>query len=105
MYRFNNFAYYFTLQVPPAEIEAVLLQHPSIVDAGAIGIPDENAGEVPRAYVVLRPEAKLSEADVKEFVAEKVKIVIQKSCCTTSDSYFIITKNTIVLKTLKTNPY
>ncbi|XP_045457529.1 uncharacterized protein LOC123667733 [Melitaea cinxia] len=59
-------------QVPPAEIEAVLLQNPSILDAGVIGIPDKSAGEVPRAYVVLRPEAKLSEADVKKFVAEKL---------------------------------
>lgn len=59
-------------QVPPAEIEAVLLQHPSILDAGVIGIPDESSGEVPRAYVVLRPEAKISEADVKKFVAEKL---------------------------------
>lgn len=54
----------------------MLLQHPSILDAGVIGIPDVSAGEVPRAYVVLRPEAKISEADVKKFVAEKVKVTL-----------------------------
>ncbi|KZT05787.1 phenylacetyl-CoA ligase [Laetiporus sulphureus 93-53] len=43
-------------QVPPSELEGHLLDHPSIADAAVIGIPDDYAGEVPLAYVVLRPE-------------------------------------------------
>jgi len=43
-------------QVAPAELEAVLLSHPRIVDAAVIPSPDEEAGEVPKAFVVLKGE-------------------------------------------------
>jgi acyl-CoA synthetase (AMP-forming)/AMP-acid ligase II len=43
-------------QVAPAELEAILLAHPSVADAAVIPIPDEEAGEVPKAYVVARGE-------------------------------------------------
>ena len=38
-------------QVAPAELEAVLVGHPKIADAGVIGVPDDEAGEVPLAFV------------------------------------------------------
>lgn len=60
-------------QVAPAEIEAVLLQHPSVKDAGVVGIRHDSGGEVPRAFVVLQPGCQLSEDEVKAFVAEKVR--------------------------------
>ncbi|KAJ3194211.1 hypothetical protein HDU82_002530 [Entophlyctis luteolus] len=41
-------------QVPPAELEACLLEHPAVADCAVIGQPDESAGEVPRAFVVLK---------------------------------------------------
>ena len=41
-------------QVPPAELEALLLTHPAIADAAVIGVPDDEAGEVPVGYVVLK---------------------------------------------------
>src|SRR5215207_899205 len=57
-------------QVPPAELEAVLLTHPCVVDAAVIPYPDDEAGEVPKGIIVLRepvePEA------IMEFVAERV---------------------------------
>ncbi|KAL7029929.1 hypothetical protein ACKWTF_006431 [Chironomus riparius] len=56
-------------QVPPAEIEAILLTHPKIKDAAVIGIPDERAGEKALAYVV-RVDESLTENDVLEFVAK-----------------------------------
>lgn len=56
-------------QVPPAEIEAILLTHPKIKDVAVIGIPDERAGEKALAYVV-RSDETLSEKDVMDFVAQ-----------------------------------
>ncbi len=44
------------LQVAPSELEGYLLGHPDVADAAVIGVPDEYAGELPRAYVVLKPE-------------------------------------------------
>jgi acyl-CoA synthetase (AMP-forming)/AMP-acid ligase II len=60
-------------QVPPAELEALLLTHPSITDVGVIGVTDTESGkEIPKAFVVTQPGADLTEADVMEFVAERV---------------------------------
>ncbi|RFU32015.1 hypothetical protein B7463_g4324, partial [Scytalidium lignicola] len=60
------------LQVPPAELEALLLIHPQILDAAVIGVFIPGT-EVPRAYVVRAPgNPPLSEEDVKEFVKGKV---------------------------------
>ncbi|MEV6447945.1 AMP-binding protein [Amycolatopsis sp. NPDC051716] len=60
-------------QVPPAELEAVLMQHPGIADAAVAGRPDELAGEIPVAFVVRRPggDGPTAEA-VLDFVAVRV---------------------------------
>jgi acyl-CoA synthetase (AMP-forming)/AMP-acid ligase II len=59
-------------QVAPAELEALLLTHPSIADAAVVPHPDEEAGEVPKAFVVRKAGCGLSEAEVMEHVAAHV---------------------------------
>ncbi|EME78745.1 uncharacterized protein MYCFIDRAFT_205158 [Pseudocercospora fijiensis CIRAD86] len=61
-------------QVAPAELEAVLYEHPKISDVGIIGIPVEGVdGELPRAYVVLKAGCEdLTKEDVKACVAERL---------------------------------
>ncbi|CAG9978349.1 unnamed protein product [Clonostachys byssicola] len=61
------------LQVAPAELEALLLTHPLIVDAAVIGIPvpGEDGNEVPRAYIVADP-TKVSGGDVQAFVKREL---------------------------------
>jgi len=57
-------------QVPPAELEAILLTHPAVADAAVIASPDEDAGEVPKAFVVLKAPATPEE--LMQFVAQRV---------------------------------
>ncbi|MDP8932224.1 MAG: AMP-binding protein [Actinomycetota bacterium] len=57
-------------QVAPAELESILLTHPSAADAAVVASPDERAGEVPKAYVVLRAPASADE--LLRFVADRV---------------------------------
>ena len=58
--------------MPPAELEALLCTHPAVADAGVIGVPDEEAGELPRAYVSLKPGAEANEDDLRKFVDGEV---------------------------------
>jgi 4-coumarate--CoA ligase len=58
--------------VAPAELEALLLTHPAVADAAVIGRPDEEAGEVPAAYVVLRPGSEASAEEIIEFIDGQV---------------------------------
>lgn len=57
-------------QIAPAELEALLLTHPAITDAAVIPIPDEEAGEVPKAFVVA--SQSITPEEVARFVAERV---------------------------------
>ncbi|XP_068650273.1 4-coumarate--CoA ligase 2-like [Aristolochia californica] len=59
-------------QVPPAELEALLVSHPSIADAAVVPQKDEAAGEVPVAFVVRANDFDLTEEAVKEFIAKQV---------------------------------
>ena len=58
--------------IAPAELEAVLLEHPAVRDAAVIGVPDAEAGELPRAYVSLREGQAPAAEDLMAFANEKL---------------------------------
>lgn len=58
-------------QVSPSELEDVIRRHPGVVDVGVIGVPDDRAGELPRAYIV-RKSRNVLEHSIVEFVEERV---------------------------------
>ena len=63
------------LQVAPAELEALLVTHPAILDAAVVRKADEEAGEVPKAFIVLKPDeaSRATKADaIMGWVAERV---------------------------------
>ena len=70
--RLKELIKYKGFQVPPAELEGVLLEHPGISDAAVIGKEDLESGEIPKAFVVTTPDSELSADDVMSFVAERV---------------------------------
>ncbi len=58
--------------VYPREIEDVLYEHPAVRLCAVVGKPDKIAGEVPKAYVVLREGAQATEEELRRFVDDKV---------------------------------
>lgn len=59
-------------RVSPVEIEHVLAEHPDVAEAAVVGIPDALMGEVPAAFVVLRPGRSPSEADLRAFCRSRM---------------------------------
>ncbi|MFJ8112511.1 AMP-binding protein [Streptomyces sp. NPDC096132] len=59
-------------QVAPAEIEALLVNHPGIADAAVIGVSDEDGNEVPKAFVVSAPGASVTSDEVMAYVEGQV---------------------------------
>ncbi|CAO1939619.1 unnamed protein product [Urochloa humidicola] len=59
-------------QVPPAELEALLLAHPCIADAAVVPQKDDAAGEVPVAFVVRAADSDIAEDAIKDFVSKQV---------------------------------
>ncbi|XP_072929833.1 luciferin 4-monooxygenase-like [Epargyreus clarus] len=59
-------------QVAPAAVESVVLQHKDVAECGVVGRADEVAGELPTAFIVLRPGATVKEQDIKDFVASRL---------------------------------
>jgi acyl-CoA synthetase (AMP-forming)/AMP-acid ligase II len=71
--RLKELIKYKGMQVAPAELEALLLTHPSVADAAVVPIADEGAGELPKAFVVLKPGAAgVAPEELMAFVAARV---------------------------------
>ncbi len=61
---------YNAYQVAPAELEGLLLGHPAVADVAVIPVPDERAGQIPKAYVVKKQE--VSGEELMAWLAERV---------------------------------
>jgi acyl-CoA synthetase (AMP-forming)/AMP-acid ligase II len=68
--RLKELIKYKGMQVAPAELESVLLSHPAVADAAVVSCPDQEAGEIPRAFVVLK--GAVTAEDLMAFVAARV---------------------------------
>ena len=58
--------------ISSVEVEGVLLRHPSVQEAAVVGVPHDQWGEAPHAFVVLRPEASAKEAELIQFVRDRL---------------------------------
>ncbi|XP_019931273.3 luciferin 4-monooxygenase [Aedes albopictus] len=72
--RLKELIKYKAFQVPPAELEAVLLSHPKVKDAAVIGVPDEKAGELPMAFVVAADGVQVNEREIIKFVNDQMSV-------------------------------
>ncbi|KAJ3693385.1 hypothetical protein LUZ60_008865 [Juncus effusus] len=70
--RLKEIIKYKGFQVPPAELEALLISHPDIADAAVVPMNDEVAGEVPVAYVVPTKDSELTEEEIKQYISKQV---------------------------------
>ncbi|KAJ4712536.1 4-coumarate:CoA ligase-like protein [Melia azedarach] len=70
--RLKELIKYKAYQVPPAELEHLLLSHPEIADAAVIPYPDEDAGQIPMAFVVRKPGSSITGAQVMDYIAKQV---------------------------------
>ncbi len=70
--RLKELIKYKGFQVPPAELEALLVTHPAVADVAVVGVPDDEAGELPKAFIVLKPDTTASAEELQAFVAERV---------------------------------
>jgi benzoate-CoA ligase len=60
------------IYVSPFEVEATLVQHPAVLEAAVIGVPDAEGLTKTKAFVVLKPGARTSDAELKAFVKDKL---------------------------------
>ena len=59
-------------EIAPAEIEALLLEHPAVIDAAIIGIPDDEANELIKGFVVVHQELRVTVEEILTFVNQKL---------------------------------
>src|SRR5207245_5682859 len=59
-------------QIAPAELEALLMEHPAVMDSAVIPKRDAESGEVPKAFILLRPGQEATSDELMRFVEERV---------------------------------
>ena len=58
--------------IAPAELESLLMEHPAVMDSAVIGVPDDEAGELPKGFVVLRPNQTVTPDEIIAFANGKL---------------------------------
>jgi acyl-CoA synthetase (AMP-forming)/AMP-acid ligase II len=69
--RLKELIKYKGFQVAPAELEALIITHPAVTDVAVVGVPDEEAGEVPKAFVVPAGD-EIDPDELIEWIGERV---------------------------------
>lgn len=59
-------------QVAPAELESILRDHPDLLEAAVVGIPNVKCGEAPKAFVVRKSSSKITESEIQNYIAKQV---------------------------------
>jgi len=54
------------------EVEQAVCAHPAVLEAAVVGVPDDYWGEVPKAFVAVKPGATVSEADLRDFCRDRL---------------------------------
>lgn len=55
----------------PAELESLFRKHPSVIDAGVVGVTHRIKGEIPIAFIVLKPGQKCTKSELSDFLKRK----------------------------------
>lgn len=58
--------------ISSVEVEGALMRHPAVQEVGVVGVPHERWGEVPHAFVVLKPQATVTRQELIEFVRQRL---------------------------------
>ena len=61
----------------PAEVENALMHHPDVIDAAAVGVPDDKWGETVKGFIVLKKDSKVRESDL---IAETKNLIASYKC-------------------------
>ncbi|XP_046579859.1 4-coumarate--CoA ligase 1-like [Haliotis rubra] len=72
--RLKELIKYKGFQVAPAELENVLLSHPAVADVGVVGVPDGEAGELPKAFIVTKPGSEVTGQELQDYVKSNVSV-------------------------------
>jgi len=70
--RLKELIKYKGFQVAPAELEGVIQSHRAVADVAVIPVPDSEAGEIPKAFVVLKPDMSATAEEIMTYVANRV---------------------------------
>ncbi len=68
--RLKELIKYKGFQVAPAELEALLISHPKVADVAVIGIPDDEAGELPKAFITAVEGETVTLEEIQALVSE-----------------------------------